>query len=88
MRTPDPLTPAERSLRARIGAYARASQYDSREMTAAARAAGPGQLAYWLDKVDPEARLSVEERQRRAEAARSAHYAWMAYRSARARRRR
>lgn len=49
------LSPQERSLRARAAAYARASQYDGRTVTAAARA---GRWAKLLASVAPDGSLS------------------------------
>lgn len=80
-----PLTPNERSMRARIAANERWAKHDSRAHAAKMRAA---QDAKWLDRVDPDRELPEAERQRRAEAARRAHFQRLAYRSARARRER
>jgi hypothetical protein len=80
------LTPSARSLRARAAAYSQwAGEPDRTKRTEAARAAGPGRLDYWLRQVDPEHRLADDVRQKMAESARKAHYARLAYRSARAR---
>jgi hypothetical protein len=81
----DQLTPAERSLRGRIGAYVLHSRYDSRELTKAARAAFASKCER---EVDPDGVLPLEERLRRAEMARKAHYARLALASAAARRKR
>ena len=81
----DQLTPAERSLRGRIGAYVLHSRYDSRELTKAARAAFESKFER---EVDPDGVLPLEERLRRAEMARKAHYARLALASAVARRKR
>ena len=81
----DQLTPAERSLRGRIGAYVLHSRYDSRELTKAARAAFESKFER---EVDPDGVLPLEERLRRAEMARKAHYARLALASAEARRKR
>ena len=78
------------SLAGRIGGHARASRYDGREMTQRAREAF---RASFLEghscRVCPALRLPADllpaERQRRAEAARKAHYARVALASARAR---
>lgn len=77
------LTPQERSLRARIGAYALHAKHDPKETTSNARAAF---LARFEQEVDPEGKLPPEERQRRAHYARKAHFAKLALQSARARR--
>ncbi len=82
----DHLTPAERSLHARIAANTRWSREDGRAGTERARAEGPGRSAYWERVVDPEGALTGAERHRRAEAAKRAHFQRMALRSAQARR--
>ena len=79
------LTPAERSLRARAAAYRLHSLYDSRQLTANARAAFELRFAR---QVDPDGVLPEAERQRRAECARKAYYSALAAKSARARRNR
>lgn len=79
------LTAAERSLLGRIGAYTANSRHSGLELTEAARRAFRSKF---LDDVDPNHELPVEERERRAELARKAHYARLAYLSARSRRRR
>jgi hypothetical protein len=79
------LTPAERSLRARIGAYRMHALHDPKETTRAARE------AFWrrfVHEVDPHRTLSERERLRRADAARRAYFVQLAYRSARRRNRR
>lgn len=79
------LTPAERSLRASIAANTRLSRTDDRgAMTAAARAAF---LAGFEDAVDPNRVLDPDERARRAEHARKAHFQRLALASSQARRR-
>ena len=80
---PDNLTASERSLRAKIAAHAKWANQDPTEGTAKARAAF---LRSFIDKVDPTRELPEAERFRRAEAARSEHFARLAYLSARARR--
>lgn len=79
------LTPAERSLRARIGAYAMHARNDPRETTRAARAAFAQRF---VDEVDPLCCLPEPERFRRAEAARKAYFSRIAYLAARSRNRR
>lgn len=71
-----------RSLRGRIGAYALHAKYDSRELTAPARAKF---LARFLEQVDPDRTLPEQERLRRAYQALRAHMARLALRSAQAR---
>lgn len=60
-----PLTPAQRTLRARIGGFALHSKHDSREITAPARAAF---LDRFETEVDPEGVLPPNERAKRAKA--------------------
>jgi hypothetical protein len=79
------LTPAQRSLRARAAAYRLHSLYDSRELTAKARAAFEDRFAR---QVDPDGVLPEAERRRRAEYARKAYYTALAAKSAKARRQR
>lgn len=71
-------------LRGRIGAFALHAKYDSRDLTARARATF---LARFEQLVDPERALSEPERQRRAEHARREYFARLALKSAVARRR-
>lgn len=84
-RVTGPMTPAERSLRGRIGAYLMHARHDPRETTRAARAAFAQRF---VDEVDPHRRLPESERLRRAEAARRAYFTRLAYLAARRRRRR
>jgi len=77
-----PLTPEQRVLRARLAAHVMHSRNDSREVTAPARAAF---LAGFEQEVDPQGQLPVEERIRRAEQARRAHFTRLALASSRAR---
>lgn len=77
------LSPSERSQRARIGAHSMHAQHDSKQTTARGRAAF---MAKFLDLVDPDRVLPEDERNRRAEHARSAYFTQLAYKSARARR--
>jgi hypothetical protein len=74
--------PQEMALRGRIGAYALHSRYDPRLTTAKARASF---LTRFEREVDPERTLPEGERKRRALAARKAHFARLALKSARAR---
>jgi len=79
------VTPGQRVSRARLAAYALHAKYDPRDTTAAARAAF---LDRFEREVDPDGKLGIEERQRRAEAARKVYFTRMALRSAQARRER
>ena len=76
---------SDRALRGRIGAYRLHATHDSRETSK------PGRMAFMASferLVDPDGALPPPERARRAAHARSAHFAKLAYLSARARRRR
>jgi hypothetical protein len=81
-RTPDPSIMA---LRGRIGAHVTHSRHDPRETTASARAAFAGRF---LIEVDPKQVLTMDERVRRADQLRRAHFARLALRSVLARRKR
>jgi hypothetical protein len=76
------LTPTQRSQRARIAALTRWSREDPAATAARGQA---GLLAKFIDQVDPDRVLPEAERQRRAEAARRAHMAQLAFRSAKTR---
>ena len=73
---------ASRALRGRIGAHRLHATHDSRETTKAARQAFGSSFER---EVDPDGLLEPEERARRAAHARAAHFARLAYLSARAR---
>lgn len=78
------LTPSERVLRSKMAAHTSwANTEDRSARTAAARQAAHDRFE---KQVDPEGKLPVAERVKRAESARKAFYAEMAYRSHRARR--
>ena len=81
------LSPAERTLRARVAGLTFAATHDVREHMKAAQAASPGQLPYWERQVDPNNELDELERHRRADCARRAHMAKLALASSKARRR-
>lgn len=76
------LTPAQRSIRARIGAYAQKAKYNPRDLTENARAAATTTLnrelceRYGID-------LSSPDGERRLQAARSAHFSTLALRRSR-----
>lgn len=74
---------SETTLRARLGAHTLHSQYDSKELTEAARAA---RWQQFLDQVDPDRVLPEDERIRRAEHAQLAHMNKMSLAAAKARR--
>jgi hypothetical protein len=70
------------TVRARLGAHALHALYDSREITAPARAAF---LDRFEREVDPDGLLPAAERARRAEHARKAYFTRLALKSAKAR---
>ncbi len=79
------LARSDRALRGRMGAYRLHATHDSRETSK------PGRMAFMASferLVDPDGVLTPAERARRAAHARSAHFAKLAYLSARARRKR
>ncbi|MGH2798901.1 MAG: hypothetical protein ACRDM0_14795, partial [Thermoleophilaceae bacterium] len=67
--------PTDLSLRGRIGAHLLHARYDSRALTANARAAF---LAGFERAVDPDGLLPADERRRRAAHLRAAHFARLA----------
>jgi hypothetical protein len=77
------LTPSERSTRARIAAYSRWANTDSK---AASEAARRRQMDHFEREVDPDGVLEPAERARRADRARSAHMQRLALASSKARR--
>ena len=77
------MTPSDRSLQARMAAYALHARRSGREVTAPARAAF---LARFENEVDPDRVLTPAERARRAQLACKAHMTRLALRSAQARR--
>ena len=79
------LNSTERSLRAKIGAYSLHATHDPRKTTERARRKF---LARFEAEVDPRGVLPPQERWRRAECARKAHFARLALKSAQSRRKR
>lgn len=79
------LTPEQRSQRAKIAAHIRWSKEDPAPNAARGQA---GLTARFEREVDPDGTLPPAERARRVESARKAHFARMAFQSARARSRR
>jgi len=71
------------ALRGRIGAHVAHSRHDSRLLTEKARQAFRERFEH---EVDPDRTLTLDERRRRADQARRAHYARLALRSAEKRR--
>jgi hypothetical protein len=80
---PDGLTPAQRSLRARLAAHAKHAKYDSREQTEAAR---KGFADRFINEVDPDRVLPEKERLRRAEHKMREHMTRLSLMSSQARR--
>jgi len=78
-------THAERVLIGRLGAYVLHSRYDSRDLIRPARQAFESKFER---EVDPDGLLDPEERARRADMARNAHFTRLALASAKARRKR
>lgn len=78
------LTPEQRTMRSRIGAYALHAQ--GKTNTAPARRHSPQSLEYWADKIDPHGKLGESVRLERAEHARREHMLRLALASSRARR--
>ncbi len=84
------VAPRARQTAGRYGAYKSwASTPDRTARTAPARRASPSSVDYWVDRLDPDLFADATDAQRlaAAEAARRAHFAGMALKSARARRR-
>ena len=80
------LSSHEASLRARIGAHSLHAKYDSRKITAPARAAAAASLdGRLLAEIDPHQSLSRPERESRLAHARKAHFQRLALKSARTR---
>jgi len=78
----NPLTPSERSQRARIAAHVSHSRHDPKERTQPARDKFDERFA---NEVDPDRVLPEAERARRAHHARKAYFARLAFKSALAR---
>lgn len=77
-------TAADRSSIAKVAAHTRWSKTTDR--TAATQPARDGLTKRFEDQVDPERRLSPDERAQRVESARRAHFQRLALKSAQARR--
>ncbi len=78
-----PLSPEERSQRARLAAHARWARTDARQATQPGRDAF---MARFEREVDPDGTLDPVERLRRAGHARTAYFLRMSLKSAKARR--
>lgn len=77
------MTPAERSMRARLAAHHLHSQVDSRAHTEPARRAF---MERFEDQVDPDRSLPADERRRRAEQAKKAYFLGLSLKAAQKRR--
>ncbi|MEW6477617.1 MAG: hypothetical protein AB1679_35675 [Actinomycetota bacterium] len=77
------MTPEQRVMRARLGAFAQHAKYDPRQTTAKARQTFAERFER---EVDPDGALEPAERARRAEAAKRAYYTRLALLSSQARR--
>jgi hypothetical protein len=81
-----PRTPEQHSSDSRLGAYVRLmNTSDWSQVTAAARAAGPANLEWHANKIDPDGNLPAEQRLKMAEAARKAYYLRLSAASCKAR---
>ena len=77
------LSPSQRAQRARLAAHTRWAHTENR--TEATRPAREAFNKQFLDDVDPERKLSEQERQQRAGNARKAYFARLSLKSAQAR---
>ena len=77
-----PLSPAERTLRAKVAAHQKHAHCDPQESTREARAAFASR---WEREADPEGILDPAERARRAEHLKKSYFAGLALKSSRAR---
>lgn len=77
------LSPAERSLIGRAGAYRLHSRYDSRVLSQPAR---DKFMSRFEVEVDPDGKLPIAERARRADMAKRAYFLELSRKSAQARR--
>jgi hypothetical protein len=79
---PEDLTPAQRSMRARLAAHALHAKRDSRELTEPARKAF---IERFVNEVDPDRQLPERERQRRATHAMREHMTRLSFQSSKVR---
>lgn len=77
------MTPAQRSMRARLGGQSRWAR--TADPVAATAPARRGFMKRFEDEVDPDGALSIEERARRAKHAMSAYMARLSLKSSQAR---
>jgi hypothetical protein len=78
-----PLSPAQRSLQARLAAHVLHARYSAEELLA--KAHYEAHVGRYEREVDPDGTLSAEERARRVESAKKAHMTRLALASSRAR---
>jgi hypothetical protein len=83
---PAPLTPSERSLRASLAAHTRWANTPSAERRRQADRGQAALLARFAAEVDPDGRLSPDERDKLARNAHAAHMKRLALASSRSRR--
>jgi hypothetical protein len=84
---PSPLTPAQRSARARLAAHARWARDAERTQIREAAQSSPGSVGYWLARVEAEhPELTEKARRKLAISKRNEHMARLAYNRERARR--
>ncbi|MGO9178006.1 MAG: hypothetical protein ACLQHS_01855 [Candidatus Limnocylindrales bacterium] len=82
------MTPGERTLASRLGAFRAWSRHSVEEMNGQARRRAAETLdARLLQEIDPDRALAPEERLRRLHAARRAHFTALSLKAVRARRR-
>lgn len=79
---PKPLTPEQRSQRARMGGLATSARHDSKEYT---QPAHEGWFNRFLNEVDPRGELPEPERMRRALAAQRLYMQKLAWKAAKTR---
>lgn len=82
------LTAGQRSQRSAIAAsawYATATREQVDARAANARRNSPADISYWERRIDPDGRLSPEERTRRASYAKKLHFLRLAFKSSKAR---
>ncbi|MBM7787777.1 hypothetical protein [Tenggerimyces flavus] len=81
-----PLTPEQRSLRARIGGHSVQAKYGPDVIAKRARANSPSSLEWHERQVDPDGVLTREDRRRRGEQSLKAYFTKLSLKSVRARR--
>lgn len=79
------MTPSQMSQRARIAAYSRLANSTEEERRAMSERGRKSFMARFDDQVDPDRVLPEAERQKRAEYARKAYFARLAFKSAQTR---